>query len=802
MLSSITSKRLILSALALSLVVTSLSVLPAQAAISNVYSCTSGDTNGSGSLTICTHTVLNTYSAASIATVYVWGGAGSGGIGNGGTSNPSSYGGAGTVSTFSSQNLISYSCTSCSVVIGAGGGAPSSLNTVGGTGGSSSFNGVSVAGGIGGVTTPGNATVAVHSYTLACASYGAAGSYGSLGSPTPRTQGGQGNNTGGDNSVPGGAGAVIIQYTSAVALASGGSISNCGGVEVHTFLSGGTFSPNSSLFTCTSGDTLSGFTCTHATITTYAGTLVTTASTSQSTSLGCQKGYYLSASTCYANTVTYPATVSNTCPQGGTLYVSFVTLTGYGCTSSDTSVAATANNNYSCPLGGLVSGSNCISAVPVTVPAVPTTTYSCASGTLYVSYVTLNQYACSQVSSSYTATSLTTNTCPSGGTLSGTICTLASSLIGLASPSYTYNCPQGGTLGQSYISLSGYQCNLSASYNYVVYISSGCSYPDSIVSQSYPYETCRKSASSYPANQVTNYSCSIGTLSGTSCVLAGNTYNAIPSVATSCPSGGIPNLAGTLCVIQGVNTVAIATTTYLCSSGTLTGTNCVVSGTSYLAQVTVIYTCVSGSTVGAFCLIYGLNYGSTRSYSCLSSDTLSGSSCTYASVTASPSTIYSGYCASNFALDTSSGACNLVSGYSSGSVGQWLCTSVSTLTTLSTTFVSATDHTGSDGLGNYVQCQFSTSSTNVSASTGYYLCTATDFTSGNAIVYASVNDNTGTSTSAYIYCYSTGQFYTPDVSTFLDVYVAPSGIDIDPCAQSVKTFDLYIACFLQSVVVD
>jgi RHS repeat-associated protein len=95
---------------------------------------------------------------------------------------------------------------------------------------------------------------------------------------------------------------------------------------------------------------------------------------------------------------------------------------------------------YSCPSGGTLSGSSCITTV---MQAAGIGSYSCSSGTLSGS---------SCVSGSSIAASVSYS-CPAGQSLSGTTCSLSSGSTTAGTPSYS--CPSGYTLSGASCTIQG-----------------------------------------------------------------------------------------------------------------------------------------------------------------------------------------------------------------------------------------------------------------------------------------------------------------------------------------------------------
>lgn len=216
-----------------------------------------------------------------------------------------------------------------------------------------------------------------------------------------------------------------------------------------TLCMGSTGTPASLSYTCPSGSALQGSTCVGqssipATISytcwvgTYNGQSCVSSTAAQLT-LACPSGtsvlagqngqpdlcsatYYVPGADCHAevsgNTYvmycTWPAPHTYSCPNGGT-------LTGTSCVTS-----TTATVNYQCDRG-ILSGANCI--VDSNGPATPV--YSCETGTL-------------SGDQCITSTSTPANAdyhCPAGQTLNGRMCVTSST----SAADVHYSCPGGST---------------------------------------------------------------------------------------------------------------------------------------------------------------------------------------------------------------------------------------------------------------------------------------------------------------------------------------------------------------------
>jgi hypothetical protein len=379
-----------------------------------------------------------------------------------------------------------------------------------------------------------------------------------------------------------------ITSTSTVNTSVGGTYTvtyrvsdNAGNVATATrtvivkYCSEGTITYNSSLgYVCLKSATASSScnTCTYNT-TTYGQNCSSCGST-------CNSCTY----TEYTSTSSTAATATKSCSDGST-YVSSV----------DRCRIYTSDRVYSCSSGS-VSGSNCV------VPA--TSSRVCTSGT-YVSsvdrcriYTSDRVYSCSSGTLEGTqckTTSLATPTCSSGTFISGSGCknyhsystsstcaSACSTTCASTNGSAPWLCPYYTTPSCS----SGYSLNSSTTYCYkYTYTAATVSCPSGWNMSS--ADNCYQNV----ADPVTQYSCSSGTLSGTSCIVG--------TASVSCPSGWTMSSADNCYQ----NTVT-PTTTYSCSSGTFYRDSC--------------YSCPSGYYVA-------IDYDN-QTVECLKSTT--GSSCT------------------------------------------------------------------------------------------------------------------------------------------------------------------------------
>ena len=334
---------------------------------------------------------------------------------------------------------------------------------------------------------------------------------------------------------------------------------------------------NASYYSCPSGGTLSGTTCT------TTGSYVATGTTVYS----CPSGGSLSGTTCYTNSAATPNTTYS-CPSGGILAGSYCY----------TNSAATANTTYSCSSGTL-SGSTCINGGSQASTLLSAAYYTCASGTvsgadcLTTAASIHNHWFCSSYTnygsgcytdSYYSATTTgttATNSCSNaGGSLYGSFGSYDCRVYRAAATDYQY-CTSGTPAGPQ---VGAYTCTITN-------VGAGTWHPATYYC---PIGTLSGSTCYYDtsATATTTYSCPSGTLSGSTCLSSGS-YSATGTTTYSCPSGG--SLSGTTCLNSGAY-AATGTTTYSCASGTLSGTTCVNSG-SYVATGTTTYSCPSGGSL-------------------------------------------------------------------------------------------------------------------------------------------------------------------------------------------------------------
>ena len=253
--------------------------------------------------------------------------------------------------------------------------------------------------------------------------------------------------------------------------------------------------------------------------------------------------------------------------------------------------AVTANQTvYSCPNGGTLNGTTC----------------TVSTEKSYTAYVRNGE---------------TNYSCPNGGALSGTTCYI------LDESTSTYKASSRTTSGSSYPATAK---ATSASYNatantssgsYNATWSSGSARTYAATKNTTPTTTYAAKATSgtqsmsgYYTSKPQGYTCDYG-LAPTSCstcsMYKSYYYNCKATKTTySCPNGGSLDNTGKTCVVPGK-------TTYSCpNGGTLSGQTCVVSGVSS-------YTCPNGGYLsGTKCITSG-----TTTYTCPNGGTLSGTKC-------------------------------------------------------------------------------------------------------------------------------------------------------------------------------
>lgn len=227
------------------------------------------------------------------------------------------------------------------------------------------------------------------------------------------------------------------------------------------------------------------------------------------------------------------------------------------------------SKKYTCPSGGTLNGTTCTIDQKGTYKAASTTKYTCPSGG------SLSGTTCVvSKTGTYKAASVTRASCPSGGSLSGTTCVRTGSYSARAVTTTS------NVSGWYDTAVAGYECGNTRR----VQVCSTCS----------TYKTqwyCTHSSAS------TSYSCPKGgSLSGSTCYISSN-YDASISTSYSCPNGG--SLSGSTCTLHDNATYAAnVKTSYNCSKGgSLSGSTCTVTrSTNYNATPKVTYSCPADYT--------------------------------------------------------------------------------------------------------------------------------------------------------------------------------------------------------------
>jgi hypothetical protein len=316
---------------------------------------------------------------------------------------------------------------------------------------------------------------------------------------------------------------------------------------------------NPATYTCPSGGTLSGTTCT--TTSSYAATF-------QPGWYSCPSGGTVSGSSC-VSTSTYAATWNPGyyyCPSGGS-------LSGSTCFTSSSYGASYTSGYYTCPSGGSLSGSTCST----------TTTYSGA-------------YGCGPrgaywyAGRCYEARGAAIGTCNAGWTYNGAGTCVRS---GYANQSPTgWYCGGGYPAGPD----GAHYCYALGSDNWT------CNAGDT--GGGYYDPTCYHTTSYAASYTPGYYSCpSGGSLSGSTCTISSSYGASYQNGWYTCPSGG--SLSGSTCTVTSSYAATWNPGYYTCpSGGTLSGSTCTTTST-YAASVATAayYSCPSGGTLsGSRCL--------------------------------------------------------------------------------------------------------------------------------------------------------------------------------------------------------
>ena len=340
----------------------------------------------------------------------------------------------------------------------------------------------------------------------------------------------------------------------------------------------------------------------------------------------CPDASHLVSGICVSDTSSItPQSVASTenCPTPVAGQTATLNSTTHLCAMSEVSVAASLGTTYSCPSGGVLTGSGssstCVTS-QVSVPAQLTQSFYCSSGTPTASGASgiLDTCVTQVVVSSVAASTTPVWQCNYGGyqaTRGGVVyCITADEVDSTPVVVSTPSCLSNATLGANGL------CNAWSVHSYV-------------------------------STSQNIYSCPTGQkLNGAWCQVS-LSYSAPATIVGSqyiCPSGGVPD---------GVNTPPLCQTTTLissvaptitdsksCTTGTLTGSICVVTAeTKYAALGSVGYApCGSPAVnIGVNCIVYRSQTAAasvSNGYGC-SAGTPSGTGSSMICITVFPSTV-------------------------------------------------------------------------------------------------------------------------------------------------------------------
>ena len=326
--------------------------------------------------------------------------------------------------------------------------------------------------------------------------------------------------------------ATVVPGTTSYSCPSGWTLSNTTCIQTTDVITNVT--PGTTYYTCPNGGTLqSNHTCVYN---------ASSSSTSGSTTCKCPSGYKDNGSNCVKTTNT-PAqwhngtTTQGNCPSG-------FTPSGNSCVRK-TTYAATANVTWSNPT--------------VTTSKTQLSTYSNSTSKRVLANQSCNIRGCTYTY--YTYTAKTNYTCPRGGTLSGSTCTI------------TETRSRPTTTTQGYYTCNGNRTN-----------SSTCS------TTSYANKTCTSTSGK------TTYSCpNGGTLqSNNTCVYNASKQGTGSSSSVSCPAGY--TMSGNQCIRQREADAYTSQTQYTCPEGYVKeGTTCY-QYKEPTDKVTYRYDCPEGYT--------------------------------------------------------------------------------------------------------------------------------------------------------------------------------------------------------------
>lgn len=500
---------------------------------------------------------------------------------------------------------------------------------------------------------------------------------------------------------------------------------------------------------CNAGDSLSGSTCTN--VITIAGTFL---------SDRCPVGSYddpNDGTKCILNGGSIAPAIAPTqtysCATG---YVLTYTL-GVAvpeCKTLERTYPAISKTDLSCPGGGILTGSNCVTAgkyVSQDYTATSTTTYTCSPGD------TLGGFTCYSVGGALVRTYIADRvdkinyTCPNGGSLFGLTCYVAGYLVSsyAATATTSYLCSAGGTR-------SGQYCYFTSS-------------------------------SYYPVNVITNYSCpSGGTLSATTCYVYSLSREYVPSSNTtftySCASGG--TLSATTCYVYSLPreyAASVVSLGYSCpSGGTLEGTLCVKGYTT----TTQTYPAISITT-----------------FSCPSGGDLNITICGFAGSVSVLIIKFSGDCLTNYKFNILTLLCDTVpylyiSDTQISLAGVYRCLTYSYGNLIDTSYFTY-DATNSTVLGSVFErkCFLEVNEEgNISGSEGYYYCEITNKLSQEITSLISITDISGFKGNRSTICALRVDITEPEIDVFVFEF-SQEVLDICDVIDFSKTsFAIYIQC--------
>ena len=386
------------------------------------------------------------------------------------------------------------------------------------------------------------------------------------------------------------------------------------------------------------------------------------------TDYSCPSGGVLSGTTCITPQ-TYPAYTyyinQQSCPSGGV--VAYDTSGNIiGC---DTTTPYNAGQFFFCNNGDILNGNTCNHQVSYTA----TLTQTCPTG-----------FSISNNSANATCGMPPCPSCPLGSILSNGVCVVSPDIPA----EVTYSCPTGTLIGS--------QCNTTSS-----------------------------------TSPVTKYVCPTkGELTGTDCKIT-TEYDSTST--SSCPIG--TTLSGSQCLTPSYS----ATVAYGCNPGdTLTGTNCShTTPTTYGADVV----CSLGDTLSGTTCTHTASSSSTSNatYSCTAGDTLSGTTCTHsASSSVTYTATYS--CTAGDALSGTNCTHSVASSY--GAIATYSCTAGDTLSGTNCVH-SVTNSYGATGLCNAGDTLSGTSCVHAQSTATTYnattTCTSGDTLSGTSCAHSTTS---------------------------------------------------------------